>query len=382
MFQYKYFSICLILMLAFTGCKEKKSSSSKGVRNSDVELVDIEYAKGFTISKNSQYTSIDVLGPWPNSEESFKYVLIPKGANAPQIDYDALIEVPIDKIVVTSTTHIPALEALNEIDKLVGFPDTKYVSSEAARKRIDNGEIIELGMNESINTEILIDMKPDVVVGFSINSQNKTYDAIQRSGISVAYNGDWAEETPLGKAEWIKFFAPFFGKEKLADSIFNSIEKEYQRVKDIAKKSKSRPTVFSGAMFKDVWYMPTGESWAGQFLKDANANYLWKETKGTGSLALNFESVLEKAKNADIWLGSSQFTSYAELDDSNPHYSLFDAYKNKNIYTFSLTKGATGGILYYELAPNRPDVVLKDIIHILHPELLPNHKLFFFKPLE
>lgn len=382
MFQYKYFSICLILMLAFTGCKEKKSSSSKGVRNSDVELVDIEYAKGFTISKNSQYTSIDVLGPWPNSEESFKYVLIPKGANAPQIDYDALIEVPIDKIVVTSTTHIPALEALNEIDKLVGFPDTKYVSSEAARKRIDNGEIIELGMNESINTEILIDMEPDVVVGFSINSQNKTYDAIQRSGISVAYNGDWAEETPLGKAEWIKFFAPFFGKEKLADSIFNSIEKEYQRVKDIAKKSKSRPTVFSGAMFKDVWYMPTGESWAGQFLKDANANYLWKETKGTGSLALNFESVLEKAKNADVWLGSSQFTSYAELDDSNPHYSLFDAYKNKNIYTFSLTKGATGGILYYELAPNRPDVVLKDIIHILHPELLPNHKLFFFKPLE
>ncbi|ETN95948.1 ABC transporter substrate-binding protein [Zhouia amylolytica] len=382
MFQYKYFFTCLILMLAFTGCKEKKSSSSKGVRNSDVELVDIEYAKGFTISKNSQYTTIDVLGPWPNSEESFKYVLIPKGANAPQIDYDALIEVPIDKIVVTSTTHIPALEALNEIDKLVGFPDTKYVSSEAARKRIDNGEIIELGMNESINTEILIDMKPDVVVGFSINSQNKTYDAIQRSGISVAYNGDWAEETPLGKAEWIKFFAPFFGKEKLADSIFNSIEKEYQRVKDIAKKSKSRPTVFSGAMFKDVWYMPTGESWAGQFLKDANANYLWKETKGTGSLALNFESVLEKAKNADVWLGSSQFTSYAELDDSNPHYSLFDAYKNKNIYTFSLTKGATGGILYYELAPNRPDVVLKDIIHILHPELLPNHKLFFFKPLE
>jgi iron complex transport system substrate-binding protein len=284
--------------------------------------------------------------------------------------------------VVTSTTHIPALEALGVENTLVGFPETQYISSTKTRKNIDSGKIIDLGINESINTEILINLQPDLVIGFSINDSNKTYETIKNSGISVVYNGDWVEKTPLGKSEWIKFFAPFFNKEKEADSIFSSIETEYLIAKKIAEKAIKKPTVLCGAMFKDIWNLPSGESWAAQFLKDANTNYLWSDTTGTGSLSLSFESVLEKAQNADFWINTSQFSTYQELDNDNAHYSQFKAYKNKKAYTFSLTKGETGGLLYYELAPNRPDIVLKDLIHIVHPELLPNHQPFFFKPLE
>jgi len=229
---------------------------------------------------------------------------------------------------------------------------------------------------------MVIEMNPDVVFGFSINNQNKTYETIQRSNIPVVYNGDWTEETPLGKAEWIKFFAPFFGKEAIADSIFKEIKRNYLEAKSLAKTALNKPTVLSGAMYKDVWYLPAGNSWAAQFLEDANANYLWKETQETGSLSLSWESVLEKSKSADFWIGPSQFTSYKSMSDASPHYGQFDAFKNKKVFTFANTKGVTGGLLYYELAPQRPDLVLKDLIHIFHPEILPEYENVFFKPLE
>jgi len=116
-------------------------------------------------------------------------------------------------------------------------------------------------------------------------------------------------------------------------------------------------------------------------LKQANANYLWQETKGTGSLSLSFETVFEKAKDADFWITSGQFATLAEMIGANPHYAQFKAFKNKKVYSFAAKKGKTGGILYYELAPNRPDLVIKDIVKILHPELLVGYKPFFFEKL-
>jgi iron complex transport system substrate-binding protein len=233
-----------------------------------------------------------------------------------------------------------------------------------------------------MNGEMVIALKPDLVIGFSINNQNNAYHMLERAGIPVVYNGDWTEETPLGKAEWIKFFAPFFGHEKKADSLFNTIASSYKAAKSIAEKADYSPTILSGALYKDVWYLPGGSSWAAQFLKDANTRYLWEASKDTGSLSLSLESVLERGRNADFWISPSQFTSYEQLKGANRHYSQFKAYQKKKVFTFAATRGETGGLLYYELGPNRPDLILKDLIRIFHPELLPQHEPFFFKPLK
>lgn len=347
----------------------------------------MKYAKGFSVEKsNSGITTIKITSPWPNAESAFTYALIPRDILASitlnKEDYDAIVTVPVERIVVTSTTHIPALEALGVDETLIAFPDTKYISSEKTRMRVDSGDIKELGNNESLNAEMVIELQPDLVVGFSINSQNKTYETIHRSNIPVVYNGDWAEETPLGKAEWIKFFAPFFQKEKAADQIFNTIESSYLEAKSLAESAAVKPNVLSGALYKDVWYTPGGKSWAAQFLKDANANYIWEATPETGSLSLSWEAVLAAGQYSDFWIGPAQFTSYKSLEDGSLHYKQFDAYKNKKVFTFAKTEGATGGLLYYELAPHRPDIVLKDLIHILHPDLLPDYQPYFFKPLD
>ena len=207
-------------------------------------------------------------------------------------------------------------------------------------------------------------------------------DNLQKSGLKIMINGDWNEQTPLGKAEWIKLYGALYMLEDKADALFSNIEKEYLNTLALAKKIKAKPTVMAGAIFESKWYLPQGNSWGSLFVKDAGGDYLWADSKGTGSLSLPFETVLEKAQNADYWIGPGQFTSLREMTQSNPHYSQFAAFKKGNVFSFSTKKGKTGGVIYYELAPNRPDLVLKDVLKILHPELLPEYELYFFEKLK
>ncbi|HLF53451.1 ABC transporter substrate-binding protein [Flavobacterium sp.] len=368
-----------LIALLFIQCKkeEKKETSEVTTENS------IQYAKGLEIYKHKGYSLVKITSPWPEAKENFTYVLQEKNGIIPDsLKQFTTIQIPIKSIVVTSTTHIPALEMLGVENTLVGFPNTDYISSEKTRKRIDAGKVREVGANETLNTEVLIDMAPDVIVSFGLNNSNPTLDNLQKSGLKVMINGDWTEQSPLGKAEWIKFFGALYGLDSKANTVFSEIKKEYTNTLALAKKAMTKPTVLSGAMFQDQWYVPQGESWASLFLKDAESNYLWADSKGTGSLTLPFENILEKAQDAEYWIAPGDFSSLKEMSDSNPHYGQFASFKNKKVYSYGINKGAKGGILYFEWSPTRPDWVLKDLIKIFHPELLPNHKLFFFQKLE
>ncbi|WP_179345759.1 ABC transporter substrate-binding protein [Winogradskyella ursingii] len=381
-------SFYFLIIFAFVSCKdETKNQEIPEFPNSNkTEQVQLKYAEGFSVNDNGNYKVLTITNPWPEAEKSYRYVLISRENMAKTTflkdAYDGIIINPVERIVVTSTTHIPALELLNVTNKLVGFPGTDYVSSQNTRQHIDNGTIRELGKNEGINTEVLLEVNPDVVVGFGVDGVNKTFETIKKANIPVIYNGDWVESSALAKAEWIKFFGVLFNKEKEADSIFNQIEADYLEAKSIAQNAKNRPTVLSGAMQGDIWYLPYGSSPESQFMKDAGVNYLWSETSGNGSLNLSFESVFKKAKDADLWISPSYYSSYDQLEKANSLYNNFKAFKNRNIYTFSNTTGETGGVLYYELGTARPDLVLKDLIKIAHPELLKNYKPYFFNELK
>lgn len=367
----------LFFLILLLGCNQKELSP---ITKSNPDST-IKYAKGLEIFTYSGYSIVRIKNPWPNSKKEYSYILKEKNGIVPDsLKNEPIISVPIKTIVATSTTHIPSLEMLGLENSLIGFPNLNYISSEKVRNRIDAKKVKELGNNQALNVEVVLDLQPSIIMGYGIDNNNPTLDNLQKSGLKVILNGDWNEQSPLGKAEWIKLFGVLYGKEKQADSIFSSIEKEYKTTLALAKKAKIKPTVLSGAMFEDVWYMPQGISWGSIFLKDAQANYLWSDSKGTGSLALSFETVFDKGKDADFWI-QGQFSSLKEVENSNKHYSQFKAFKAKNVYSFGSKKGKTGGILYYELAPNRPDLVLKDMVKILHPELLPSHQLYFLEKL-
>ena len=370
----KHLVSLIIISLFLIQCKnvEKKDVKKEITINST-----IKHAKGFDIVTVNGQKKLIIKKVFQNSKKQFEFTLTNK-TNIAKNE----IKVPVNKLVVTSTTHIPMLELLNSEDKLVGFPHSKYISSEKTRKRIDEGHVTELGTEQSMNTEKLMDLQPELVVGFSLHPNSKLYENIKKTGIPVVFNGEWLEETPLGRAEWIKFFGALLNKEKEADSIFNAIEKSYLKAKEIAKNNKKNPTILSGSMFKDIWNVPGGDSFIATFFKDAHLNYLWKETTGTGSLQLSFESVLDTAKKADYWIGCGLYETKEQLISANKHYKEFEALHSENIYTIGTKKGKTGGLIYFELAPIRPDLVLKDMIKITNPNLLPNYKLSFFEKMK
>jgi iron complex transport system substrate-binding protein len=376
----KIIYLLVIALLAFAGCKKEEQITTPHAEKSSNT---VKYAKGLEIYNYKGFTVVKVTQPWPDAKDGFTYVMQQKNAVLPDsLKQFTVIPVPLKSVVVTSTTHIPSLEALGVENTLLGFPGLDYISSEKTRLLINSGKVKEAGKNESLSTEVLIDLAPQAIVAFGINSTNTTLNALEQAGIKVIYNGDWTEQSPLGKAEWIKFFGALYGMDAKANTIFEKIEKDYKDALKLVQKVKAKPTVMAGALYEDQWYLPQGNSWASLFLKDAGANYLWADSASTGSLSLSFETVLDKAENADFWIGPSQFTSLKEMTDANPHYSQFIAFKTKQVYSSSTKIGATGGVIYYELAPNRPDLVLKDLIRILHPELLPGYQLQFFEKLK
>jgi iron complex transport system substrate-binding protein len=369
-----------LFVLSFIGCKQNSENvfSAKVGTSKNV----IHYASGLYITNHKGFSVIKVSNPWPKAAKNYTYILKEKNGIVPDsLQQFTTIPVPIQSIVATSTTHIPSLEILGVENSLIGFPHLDYISSEKVRSRIEQGKIKELGNNQFLNTEVLIDLQPQIIIGYGIDNNNPTLDNLQKSGLKVLLNGDWNESTPLGKAEWIKLFGALYCKQVEANKIFATIEKEYIETMVLAKKATSKPTILAGDIFEGKWYLPSGSSWGSLLFKEANANYLWQDTKGTGSLSLSFETVFEKAKNADFWITSGQFSTLKAMSDTNPHYNQFKAFQNKKVYSFCGKKGKTGGILYYELGPNRPDIVLKDLVKILHPELLIGYEPFFFKKL-
>lgn len=375
-----FFKILFFIWISFTSCKKEGQQNRSGAT---IKNNQIQYASGLAITKHDGFSIITVSNPWPDATEKFTYVLKEKQVNLPDsLKSNPIIEVPLQNIVVTSTTTIPFLEILEVEKKLIAFPQTDYISSSKTRKRIAAGFVKNIGQNESLNLEQLLDLAPDLIVTFGINNQNQVLNQLKKNGLKVMIQADWMEQSPLGKAEWIKLYGVLFGKEKQAEIYFNKLVKRYQNAQKLAQSAHTKPSVLYGSMYQDRWFLAKGNSWAAQFIKDAHASYLWANEKGTGATGLPFEKVVEKAKNAQFWITTGAYSSTSLLLQSNSNYGIFDAIKTKSVYTFESKIGATGGVVFYELSPSNPDLVLKDYIKIFHPELLPNYKLTFAKKLD
>ncbi|MEN8125475.1 MAG: ABC transporter substrate-binding protein [Bacteroidota bacterium] len=369
-----------VFFLIFS-CKNDKNNEVIISENNNSNS-SIKYAKGFDIEYFKNYTKLIIKTPYPDADIEYEYFLIHHGIEIPKaLKNKTIIRTPVKKIVATSTTHIPMIELLNEENTLIGFPQTQYISSKKTVALIKKDKVKELGNVQDINTEILLYLKPELVIGFSLTKGSKMFKNIENTGISVIFNGDWLEETPLGRAEWIKFFGALYDKKEQADSIFSNIDIKYNEAKKIALLAKEKPTILSGVLYKDKWNLPAGDSFTATLFNDANTKYLWNKTQGKGSLILSFESVFDQAKDADFWIGSGIYTTLEDMQNSNPHYTEFKAFKNKNIFTFSKKRGPNGGVVYFELAPVQPHIVLQDLVKATHPELLPDYNPFFLEKL-
>jgi len=374
----------LLLLLQFNGCIQEQNSSN--IKNDFIQnKITLKHASNFKISYEGSHKIIEVIQPYSEAKKSLKYRLIPKAdkdKNKQNLYNEMVIYTPVETFVCTSTTHIAPLDMLGATDKLTGFPSTQYVSSEKVRKQVKSGKTIELGKDNDLNIELLMELSPDLVMSYTMNGNYDQLSSIERVGIPVVMNAEYLEKTPLGRAEWIKFVSLFFNMEMKADSIFDQIEKNYIKIRNTTTNLTNKPTIMSGIVYGDTWYVPGGKSWMAKFFRDAGTNYLWNNEQSTGSLQLSFEAVYEKSQNAEYWIGAANYFSLNELNNVDYRYTNFKAFETKNIYSYNARVIKNGGNDYFESGFSRPDIILSDLVKILHPELLPEHNLYYFRKLD
>ena len=346
--------------------------------------VPLEFAKGFELFRGENFWEIHVTQGYTGAEKTYRYLVLEEGSQVEKTGFDAIVQLPISKVVLTSTTQVPHLDMLGETDKLIGFPQTDLISSPATRARIDSGKVTDLGSGPSANPEMVIDLQPDWIMISTLGEDLRYLDLFAQAGIPALINGEYVEQNPLGRAEWIKFTGILLGKYEEAVAEFEQIKAAYLEAEQLASRIPidNKPKVLSGVMYQDIWYAPGAESWGAQILQNAGGDYVFADQSGSGSLQLNYEFVLDRAAEAEVWIGSADFPNVQTMGRNEPRYQNFQAWKSGQIYTYTAKKGATGGLEYFELGYVRPDLILKDLIKILHPELLPEYELYFYQKLE
>ncbi len=367
------------LLLLIGSCESKKADAVTGP---EASVSSIRYATGLDITAHVGWTEVTVKQPWKGATRPIKYALVDRNSNL-EADMGAyqVIQVPLRKVAATSTTHLPHFLSLGETESLKGFANADYIYDHDILEMIEKGTLKEIGDGNSINFESCLALRPEAVFSFSMGGDRSTDERLMQAGIGLLYNADYLETSPLGRAEWIKFTAAFFGKLDLADSIFSAIEQNYLRLKETAQGATATPTVLTGVVYGDTWFMPGGKNYGTAFFQDAGGDYLWKENDENGWLELSFESVFEKALKAEYWIGVASFASLNEMKIQESRYALFDAWKTGQVYNYDNQLSEKGGNNYLEEGYSRPDIVLADLIQIMHPELLPDRKLYFYRKL-
>ena len=296
------------------------------------------------------------------------------------------IEVPVKSLVTMSTTYFPHLERFNVLDSLVGVDDTTYVFNERVQDMAEKGTLNIIGGGAgggAVNVETLIDLAPELIMTSA--SGIPEYDAhpkLLEAGLPVVINGDYLEDTPLGRAEWGKFIAAFYNLEVEANLDFMAVDNRYKELQALVTDITEKPSVFTNTDFQGSWYVPGGKSYASLLLKDAGADYLWADDGGTGANPLSFEEVYDKALDADFWLNVGFANDLASLLAMDERYSDFSAFQNGNVFNYSKRVNANGGSDYFESGVANPDVILADLIKIFHPELLPEYTLYYYQQLQ
>ena len=338
----------------------------------------LRYAEGFKVSCYSDYTIVEIRDPWRPQRNLQRYVLIDRNKEMPvNLPLGTLIRTPIQNVMVYTVVHCAALDELGVADDITGLCEPRFVHAPAIRSRLADGKIADMGESVSPNTEKMIELGVEVVLASPLH--NTGYGAVEKTGIPIVECPDYMETTPLGRAEWLYFLGLLTGKTTLADSLFRETEARYVEIKNKVADAMPRPTLFTEKKYGSAWYVPAGDSFMSHLYRDAGADYIFNYLPGAGGTPLNFETVFAKAIHADFWLFNYALDTemtYQSLIAEYELYANFDAFKKRRVYGCN-----TDFSLFFEEAPMHPDYLLRELVSILHPELMPGYQLRYFHPL-
>ncbi len=367
------------LAILFQGCRDNNAGNMRAGFNEAKPVS----ARLFSINRTDSCTVISIINPWQGADNvRFNYYLVKRGMRIPSgHDSSDVIFVPVRRIICMSATHLAMVSALGEQNTIVGISGKDYIYSPAIRRRIDKDSIKDVGYDTNINKEMILELNPDLVVMYGVGSESAGYvGRLRELGIKIVFDGEYLENDPLARAEWIKVFGALYCREKMSDSIFNSETKAYNDLKSyIAGKNFRRPSVLLGLPFKDAWYISPGNSYMSKMIQDAGGSYLWSGYKSSSAVPMGIENVFVKAVSADYWLNTGTAASLNEISLVDKRFGDLKCYRDDNIYNNDRKMTQEGGNDYWEDGIIHPHVVLKDIAAILHKDLFPGYSLVYYR---
>ena len=362
----------ILLLVLFAACKPSSTSSS----NEAGDTLAMHYTSLLTIQQCDGYIYAEVKDPWDSTRVLHSYVLVDKDVEVPDnLPQGDLVRTPLANSVVYTSVHCSLIDQLGAFDAIKGVCDASFIYLDKVQAGIKAGSIRDLGESMNPNIEGVIDLSPDAIL-LSPFQNSGGYGKLGKLGILIIECADYMEVSPLARAEWMRFYGLLYGRLDAADSIFAGVETRYNELKALAAEADDRPTVFMDLKYGSQWYVPGGNSTVGIMLRDAGADYMYKERPENGSVPLDPEVVFDHCIDAEYWLikyNQDTDKTYDEIAREYSNYSKLAAFRTKNTFGCNLSK-----VPYYEEVPFHPDILLKDYIKIFHPALLPDYTTRYF----
>ena len=353
-------SMFVAIFCACSGRNVRQQTMDAVCEDSTV-AVHVDYATEFTVRDSADVRLVCIGGNDRFALVKSVDVQVPEGYTK--------VQVPIQRTICMTALQLSNFTILDAHDVVKGITGTKNLFNDDINQRAKDGRIVKIGMEGEFDTELILAANPDVI--FISPSKRGGYDAIRETGITLVPHLGYQELDPLGQAEWVKLVGMFIGKEREANEVFSGIERRYNELKEKVKRLKGEevqyPTVFSGEMHYGTWHAVGGKNYLAQIFKDAGATYVIDDEETSGE-NLEFEKMYSLAAKADYWRILNSYPgdfSYEALKASEPRNELFDAFKQRKVIYCNMKQTP-----YYEISPVEPDVLLKDLVAIFHPELV------------
>ena len=366
----------LLLTALLVSCGGRRTTASQETG----DTVAFKYATLLTVVHHQDYTEVMLKNPWKEGMTLHRYLLVPEDGELPEeLPEGTMVRTPLSRSVIFTTVHCAMLMSLDKEDCISGVADLKYIKIPWIQEQVKAGRIMDVGEGMSPIVEKIIDQRPDALF-LSPFENSGGYGRLEEIGIPIIECAEYMESSPLARAEWLRFYGMLFGCEQKADSLFAVVDSSYNALKSLAGNHKAQSSVLLDKVTGSVWYVPGGKSTIGQMIQDAGGNYPWASDEHSGSVSLPFEAVLEKAGEADVWLfrySSDHDITPDELLSEHHGYSQFKAFRSGQVYGCDVERS-----LFYEESPFRPDWLLGDYIHILHPDIPNLPPLRYYKKVE
>lgn len=366
-----FVSVFFMLLLAVS-CGDKSAADAV-----DGNGVVMHHSSLLAITDCDGYTVVDVKNPWGNGLLG-RYILVPKASAMPDVlPKGVVLRTPLERSILFSGVHAVLFEELGVESSVAGVCDARYLYSDIIAKGVVDGTVVDCGSSLNVNAEKIMQVAPDGI--FVLPYENGGYGKLENLPFPLVECADYMEASPLGCAEWVRFYGRLMGRAAECDSLFDSVRREYLSLCDAVKAGGTRPKLMCELKSSSAWYVPAGESTMGRLYSDAGADYLFSSFAGSGSLPFSFEKVLSMAADADVWLfkyNSPVDVTYSSLLSDYAGYAHFKPFKERAVYACNTHRKNI-----FEQVTFHPERLLKELAALFNPAVFPNYECVYYEKL-